>query len=66
MCRSGTVRAAAAAGIIAGIAQYSTVPIADLGAIKAENQTYWYQVGWEPRSSSSLEVMKESLLIYAS
>ncbi|KAI5890538.1 FMN-linked oxidoreductase [Schizophyllum commune H4-8] len=54
VAENGTVRAAAAAGIIAGIAQYSTVPIADLGAIKAENQTYWYQMypdeKWDPEA----------------
>ncbi|KAL1744783.1 FMN-dependent dehydrogenase-domain-containing protein [Schizophyllum fasciatum] len=54
VAENGTVRAAAAAGIIAGIAQFSTVPIADLGAIKAENQTYWYQIypdeKWDPEA----------------
>lgn len=52
VAENGTVRAAAAAGVIAGIAQYATVPIAGLGAIKSENQTYWYQLfpdaNWDP------------------
>ncbi|KIY68734.1 FMN-dependent alpha-hydroxy acid dehydrogenase [Cylindrobasidium torrendii FP15055 ss-10] len=44
VAENGTVRAAATAGVIAGIAQYATVPIASLGSIKSENQTLWYQI----------------------
>ncbi|KAJ7082128.1 FMN-dependent dehydrogenase-domain-containing protein [Mycena epipterygia] len=44
VAENGTVRAAATAGVITGISYYSTVPIATLGTVKAENQTLWYQL----------------------
>ncbi|KAJ7466033.1 FMN-dependent dehydrogenase [Mycena latifolia] len=44
VAENGTVRAAASAGVIAGISQYSTVPIATLGTVKATAQTLWYQL----------------------
>jgi len=39
-----TISAAADANVIAAISNFSTIPHADLGAAKAENQTLWFQV----------------------